>query len=235
MEDHASSSQGADPVWKKLWHLNISLKAKIFLWRAMWDIILHNENLVKKGALESSKCPRCGDNESSFHVFRDYGWARIFWRLKLPLLYKTNVVDIRSWFTATLDSNQGYLAELMVVLLWHLWFSWNEFCFEKIYSSPKVSYKRAKDSLDEYKRWNDLVPKTTPHRMKTKWSKPSSGIIKLNFDAALNSHQDQIGLGAVARDEKGHVLMVDARSHPYTPSAEMAELLAAELGSALGV
>lgn len=82
--EYASGSQGADPMWKKLWMMNIPPKAKMFLWRAIWDIIPHSGNLHKKGILETPKCPRCGNYESSLHVFRDCSWVRKFWSLAPP-------------------------------------------------------------------------------------------------------------------------------------------------------
>lgn len=71
IDDCALSSYGADPTWKKLWTLNISPKTKMFLWRALWDIIPHTSNLQKKGVTEFSKCLQCGLYESSLHIFRN--------------------------------------------------------------------------------------------------------------------------------------------------------------------
>lgn len=48
MEDNATCSKGADPMWKKMWRLDVPPKAKIFLWHAIWDIIPHNGNLQRK-------------------------------------------------------------------------------------------------------------------------------------------------------------------------------------------
>lgn len=33
------SSSGHDTIWSRLWKLQIPPKAKIFLWRAAWDIL----------------------------------------------------------------------------------------------------------------------------------------------------------------------------------------------------
>lgn len=43
-----SSSTGSDPIWRRLWNMHIHPKAKIFLWRALWDILPHGSNLRKK-------------------------------------------------------------------------------------------------------------------------------------------------------------------------------------------
>lgn len=51
--EHAGSN-GHDPIWKQLWSLQNSPKAKSFLWRAVWDILPHGSNLRKKGVEDVS-------------------------------------------------------------------------------------------------------------------------------------------------------------------------------------
>lgn len=69
------------------------------------------------------------------------------------------------------------------------------YVLKKECSSPEVCFKREKDTLSDYQRWNDLKQnQKKPHREKTKWSKPNKGCIKLNFDASLNSQQDALEL-----------------------------------------
>lgn len=167
-KDHASYSNRADPMWKKLWKLNIPPKAKVFLWRAVRDIIPHNANLHKKRVLDSPKCPRCGVLESSIHVFRDCSWARKLWSLAPIAIYKQEALDIRTWFTEILDNSPPYDSDLFATLLWQIWYSRNELCFEKIYSSPDISFKRAKDILCDYQRWNGSKNQSKPHRDRAK-------------------------------------------------------------------
>lgn len=38
VNDDTPSSSGTNSIWGKLWKLNIPPKARIFLWRAFWDI-----------------------------------------------------------------------------------------------------------------------------------------------------------------------------------------------------
>lgn len=124
-------------MWKKLWLLNITPKAKLFLWRANWDIIPHNGNLQKKGVLESSKCPRCGEYESSLHVFRDCSWARKFWSLAPTMICIRQPLILNEAKTSNV--------ELLANLLWQIWLARNELCFEKIYILPMKSVSKGQD------------------------------------------------------------------------------------------
>lgn len=74
-----SSSSGSDPLWKNLWNLQIHPKAKIFLWRAVWDILPHGSNLRKKGVENVGCCNHCGMQETNVHVLKDCQWTRNVW------------------------------------------------------------------------------------------------------------------------------------------------------------
>ncbi|GAA0183176.1 hypothetical protein LIER_30638 [Lithospermum erythrorhizon] len=64
-------------------------------------------------------------------------------------------------------------------------------------------------------------PSTTPS-----WTKPSSGYIKMNVDAAIHKHQQVIGFGWVIRDDKGQFISAGTKRDAFTSNAEQAELLA---------
>lgn len=68
--DTLSSSEN-DPIWSRLWKLQIPPKAKIFLWRATWDILPHGANLQRKGITNVEKRQRCGMIKTDFHVLKD--------------------------------------------------------------------------------------------------------------------------------------------------------------------
>lgn len=228
LKDFASCSKGADPLWKKLWRLNIPRKARMFIWRAVWDILPHNANLLKKGVLDIARCPRCGVYESAIHVFRDCCWARQFWSMAPVDIFRGKAMNIRTWVAEVHDSTHTSNLELLATLMWQLWYSKSEFCFENVYSSPEVCFKRAKDTLSDYQRWNGSKFLHKPHHNKSKLCPPKDGMIKLNFDAAVNAPRDRIGLGVVARDAAGTIQLVASGSWSPFTTVEMAELAAAE-------
>lgn len=226
-QSFASSSIGPDPVWKKLWKLNIPLKAKIFLWRAVWNIIPHNENLKKKRILDTSDCSRCGDHESSLHAFRDCSWARSLWKLAPASLRKQEALSIRDWISDVILYASSSEADFFATLLWQMWYSRNEYCFEHIQTSPEACFQRSKETLHDYHRWNGFSHQDKSHREVSKWCKPRRGDIKINFDAALNCSQKCTGLGVVARDGEGNILLSAARTVAAKSEAELAEIEAA--------
>ena len=66
-EGESSCGDPRKRLWKKVWHLNIPSKIKIFAWRACVDALPTMVNL-KKSIGETDNCPCCGrEVESIFH------------------------------------------------------------------------------------------------------------------------------------------------------------------------
>ncbi|CAO2836998.1 unnamed protein product [Amaranthus hypochondriacus] len=161
------------------------------------------------------------------HVFRDYGWAGNLWKLAPATLRRKEGLSIRDWISDIILNSSPLEADLFATLLWQMWYSRNEYCFEHLHISPDVCLQRSKDILNDYHRWNGFSHKDKPHREATRWCKPHRGCIKVNFDAALNCSQDSSGLGVVARDGDGQILLSAARTVAASTEAELAELEAA--------
>ena len=77
--DHASCSSGPDPLWTKIWKLNVPPKIREFAWHACWDIIPHGVNLSLKGIPNFVYCQRCGSMESLIHLLWDCPWVKDVW------------------------------------------------------------------------------------------------------------------------------------------------------------
>ncbi|KAL2945269.1 hypothetical protein RDABS01_015664 [Bienertia sinuspersici] len=77
--------------------LNVPPKVSNFLWRACWDIIPHNVNLMRKRVREDEICMRCGDWETLLHVLRDYKWAQEVWKGPLADWRSCGGDSFREW------------------------------------------------------------------------------------------------------------------------------------------
>ena len=75
-EGECSSSDSRNPLWRKLWHLNIPLKVRIFAWKMCMNALSTFVNLQRKGVNIYDFCPACGmEPESIVHVFIKIGRA----------------------------------------------------------------------------------------------------------------------------------------------------------------
>ena len=79
-EGESSSSDARSPLWKKLWHLNIPLKVRIFAWKMCMNALPTLVNLQRRGINTYDICPACGkEPESNFHIFVKCEVARRVW------------------------------------------------------------------------------------------------------------------------------------------------------------
>lgn len=81
--------------YKYVWSKYCTPKLKVFLWSILQKSLPIGGNLQRRGIIPEILCPRCGNRETTMHIFSSCSFARKFWSL-IPL---KNVVHL-----ATLDS-----------------------------------------------------------------------------------------------------------------------------------
>jgi len=60
-----SSGDPRTPLWKKMWHLKIPAKIRIFAWRTCMNGLPTRLNLSKRGVNISPPCPICDQETES--------------------------------------------------------------------------------------------------------------------------------------------------------------------------
>lgn len=69
IEGSEGPQEGNSKFYKLLWHLNIQIKIKIFIWKAIHSIFPTRFHLASRGIKTDTLCPLCTDSpEHSFHV-----------------------------------------------------------------------------------------------------------------------------------------------------------------------
>lgn len=131
-QNETSSSNGNDPIWKKIWSLHIHPKAKLFLWRALWDILPHGSNLTEKGIDIQGKCQTCGATETNIHALRDCSWVLQVWAKIFNVLDTPVRISFREWIAGMMDQKSQKEMEMISVSAWQIWGARNDLLFEKI-------------------------------------------------------------------------------------------------------
>ncbi|XP_019180227.1 PREDICTED: uncharacterized protein LOC109175419 [Ipomoea nil] len=136
--DYETGNNGAFDKWTTLWKLKIPPKWKIFLWRAISDILPTTNNLLIKRVDVDPMCAMCRImSEDTMHslVLCDYAssiWAQS--NLPLPNIM-TNI--FHEWFSAiinVLDTNGIIYA---AAILYHLWRARNGAVWDACLLRPK--------------------------------------------------------------------------------------------------
>ncbi|KAK4416985.1 hypothetical protein Salat_2524000 [Sesamum alatum] len=79
-------------------------------------------------------------------------------------------------------------------------------------------------------------PSSRTSREHEVWTPPPLGMLKINFDWAVHKRNNGVGVGAIARDERGNCIGWSSNFCPGILEPEIAEALAsrAELAGTLG-
>lgn len=102
--------------------------------------------------------------------------------------------------------------ELLAVIARKLWLRRNSLVFERIFRHPNEVLEEAIVALEDFRRCNDLenqkvmLPVVVNNPRLDRWSLPSFGDFKVNWDASINSKDKCIGIGIVVRDSLGEVV-----------------------------
>ncbi|XP_010680492.2 uncharacterized protein LOC104895629 [Beta vulgaris subsp. vulgaris] len=98
-------------------------------------------------------------------------------------------------------------------LAWNLWNERNKYVFENIRTPLEVVAQRVFRQAEEYSLYVERIyagSRKQSSPSPNKWCAPPSGLVKVNADASVNG-EGWVGLGAVARDDKGSVLFSAVR------------------------
>ncbi|XP_019158575.1 PREDICTED: uncharacterized protein LOC109155346 [Ipomoea nil] len=148
-----NTSMGFDK-WNTLWHLKIPPKWKMFLWRAMSNILPTTTNLLIKRVEIDPTCAMCGlIHEDIMHSLVLCDYAKAIWsqsNLPIPQIV-TNV--FYDWFGALLNVLDSDAILFAAAILYNIWRAWNDAVWNAYLSMPK---KVVATALAAVKAWQQL-------------------------------------------------------------------------------
>lgn len=203
----SSTPHTASGVWRKIWRLGIPGVVCTFLWRLCTNSLPTKVNLLKKNIVQDCLCPMCGIMvESSGHIIWDCDSSTAV-RMDCPRKIQklsNSVEDGLGWFASLMEKLDEDDLCLVSVLARSIWLRRNAVVFGGQPSSPAFLVQRAIASLDEFKQAQTEGLAAFPSILvQFHWKKPPAGIIKVNWDSALDLSSIVMGVGALARDERG--------------------------------
>ncbi|XP_062118986.1 uncharacterized protein LOC133832691 [Humulus lupulus] len=210
----------------------------MFAWQISSNWIPTKCNLTKHGLLTDEVCPICDSQlETTHHALwgcSSLADCRNLSDISLgdPLAVCPDFYDFIHQF---LDPLPIATLELILVIMWRIWFRRNKKVhYDKMIDSDIVvswgrdflaNYQRVDKPLD-----NSLTlgssSSTLMGSSRSAWVPPTRGIVKINVDAALDTPNGRCGLGMVARDSTGDVIVSAVWHIMGTFTPEIAEALA---------
>ena len=153
--DQGESSIGdpCKPLWKRLWHLNLPAKIKVFAWRACVNGLPTMDAFFSRGISQNKVCLVCGNEaENIDHALISCDFSSLVWNLWLE-----NLLRMQGFGKSFLDSALFILShltpqnlELFFATAWALWSNRNRIVHKDDSLSPLQVWHMAKNVVDDY-------------------------------------------------------------------------------------
>ena len=235
-EDHGESSLGdlCASLWKRMWHLNIPGKIRIFAWRLCMNAIPTLTNLFKKGIQMDVTRPICKkDPETVEHAIIKCVSAKAVWAkwIDCPIRILDCSLDVTD--LALNLMNQGTQSDLekFFGVAWSIWYNRNRVVNENG-AVAELVWGSAIRLIEDFKEANIQIieKKGTKDRA---WKPPPKDVYLINVDGAIPAKEGNPGIGVIIRDWNNQV--VAALSKPLSGRfvVEETEAIAMEQGIVL--
>ncbi|XP_015943920.1 uncharacterized protein LOC107469042 [Arachis duranensis] len=226
-----------EPRWGRLWKARAHPRVINYVWRVLNNSLPTRLNLQKRGVNCIALCPRCWKKkETEHHLLKECEFARCFW-FHSQLGIRTSDfldLDIRKWIEELLDKLDMDLQGLLCTSILHLWVARNEVLHEEVDRSPMEVADRAMKNFKEYQKALTVIedvihPPPLGSQSVEFWRRPPTHKLKINVDASCID-EETVGIGAVARDSEGTILMSGMWKVNLSIKSHEAEALACLMG-----
>jgi hypothetical protein len=206
-----SSSMKSDEneVWKVCWNSNVPPVVKTFIWRACHNLLPTRVNLRRRGVCEEALCPICLHEEETIeHAIWECASANDVWSESSIKLQKCrrSEGDFQQILSEIVKRCDQDGVELFMVTTRKIWMRRNKVVFSGEFNPPNTLLLEAETAQREFRKATSLTnqPRTESFaKEEEKWVPPPRNTIKINWDASVDTVKKVIGLGYIARDDKG--------------------------------
>jgi hypothetical protein len=201
-------------IWKRIWGMKVHNSLKNFLWRACHDILPTRDNLKRRGINLDLSCIFCNcEQETVLHILWSCPSASDVWGFCGRQVQKwsntgNSFVELLDFMFARFDPEE---VELFVEIARRLWFRRNDVVHGGYFSHPNEVIGTATALMTEYR--SAPIPVHVEREalngsvepLMVKWSPPPVGVVKANWDVAVDMKNGKLGYGCVIRDSGGNL------------------------------
>lgn len=187
-----------DMCWTTMWNLDIPPKVKLFFWQTCVNCLPTTDNLQAKQVPCSQNCLLCSTGlESSTHIFLNCEFARNCWRATGINVNIDNHPHFQEWIMTQFCMLDEEKRCLFILYCWSIWKARNAKLWNNQTPSLHHIIESANIFLQNWREAKNGIPQRFPRcaNREERWQKPSTGWLKLNVDAALNTPNKTMGFG----------------------------------------
>ncbi|KAF5458381.1 hypothetical protein F2P56_022412 [Juglans regia] len=136
-----------------MWSMNVPAATKLFMWRAVSDLLPTRKNLLKKKIVEDPLCPICNSNEETI--------SHVMWSCPATVdVWGDTRSPISKWPSGDCNFEQKWLdlcrvmdqesIEKVAVIMRGIWYRRNKYVFENKFWRPGNVVQMAVTGLEDY-------------------------------------------------------------------------------------
>ncbi|XP_023907861.1 uncharacterized protein LOC112019574 [Quercus suber] len=203
LSGESSSGNSCSPLWRKMWHLNILAKVRIFAWRCCMNALPTMQNLRIRGVNTDGYCPICDQClECTSHALFRCDIPRSVWGYwkNCPIDLVNSSWDFSSLALQILSKGSTHDLESFLITAWLLWL-------------------------------NRAISSTIPPKSQaSSWTPPPPGYYKINVDGASSEDGRPSNIGVIIHDSNGRVMAAMCKLLQACYPIEAVEAIAIENG-----
>ncbi|KAL8098499.1 hypothetical protein AgCh_031317 [Apium graveolens] len=222
----------SDEFWNKLWKVEAPPRALNLVWRAVVNCLPTKTILQARQVRIDNLCPVCQeDAESVLHCLVQCRYAAFCWRIFKPDLCITEYRDFVDWLDQMLRNQPVNTSGKIITLCWSVWRARNGLIWnQRSWNSMRIVAK-AWEYLSQWKSAQgryQSAPLQPPVQEDgaVYWVKPQHEVVKITVDAAIMEHQGVSGIGLIARDHAGNLILARTRCIVEIMNPTLAEAIA---------
>jgi hypothetical protein len=227
----SSSASISSETWRRIWNLKVPGVVRNFIWRMCHNLLPTKVNLFQRKIVPDTLCPMCGiEPETSGHIIWNCDSSKAVWMecgrriQKLSLATDDGLGLFESWMGKLEQEELNFVS----CMARRIWLRRNSVVFGGLISPPGLLVQSTKESLEAYHHVRKLPGLgTTTRPARSRWKKPPAGVLKVNWDAALDQSSNSMGVGVIALDEWGSVVASMCDIIPFITDPTIAEAVAA--------
>jgi ribonuclease HI len=220
--------------WKNLWNIKVPPKQIHLLWRMWHNAIPVKANLINRGIICDSICPKCNKGpETINHLFLNCDWAKLVWFYS-PLTIRTDntqTLNYREWFHYMINNTSKENMQTISAIIYGMWNERNNKVFREKDTPVNETVDRAMQNLHEYHHHTIKARLPPTHSVppsvagdNISWSPPPATTLKLNVDAHLTG-DGHWAFGWVVRQSDGRCVGAVTKVLKGTDDATEAEAM----------
>ncbi|GJT78577.1 reverse transcriptase [Tanacetum coccineum] len=216
-------------ICSSLWKATILMKVKLFIWRTWPNSLPTICNLQRRHViLNNGLCVHCNDpNEDVQHALFQCDRVRQVWEAVnfINISSIQNKDSVNDYFEVVVSDHHNKW-EAFLMICWGLWLERNRIAHEQSPQNCRLIWQSATRLLQEFQdaaMRGNAENGTNVNVLVSIWQPPPYGFVKVNCDAAWLTSSKQAGIGFVARNSEGEVILSGAKHVEYSQSAIMAE------------